>query len=166
MRLQLSTLMFLQYFVWGAWYVTITTYVTTTLHFKPIEAGLLVYSMCSAPTMALSNSLSFHQMEDPGKTFPGIRVLGTIGWIAAGMTIGFMKVESSVVQLYVAAIVSAKLGLYCFTLPHVPPKKDTKATFREIIGIDALLFYPFRSQENDNDRDGGLDTEVPDVCIR
>lgn len=40
-RLQLSTLMFLQYFVWGAWYVTITTYVTTTLHFKPIEAGLI-----------------------------------------------------------------------------------------------------------------------------
>jgi nucleoside transporter len=201
-RLQLSSLMFLQYFVWGAWYVTITTYVTTTLHFKPLEAGLifgtfsiaamispffvglvadkffatektlavlhlmgavilylltfvksfglfyaglLVYSMCYAPTMALSNSLSFHQMQDPGKTFPGIRVLGTIGWIAAGMTIGFMKVESSVVQLYVAAIVSALLGLYCFTLPHVPPKKDTKATFREIIGLDALQLFKERA---------------------
>jgi nucleoside transporter len=201
-RLQLSTLMFLQYFVWGAWYVTITTYVTTTLHFKPIEAGLifgtfsiaamispffvglvadkyfatektlailhllgaivfylltfvksfglfyaglLVYALCYTPTMALSNSLSFHQMQDPGKTFPGIRVLGTIGWIAAGMTIGFMKVESSVVQLYVAAIVSAILGLYCFTLPHVPPKKDTKATFREIIGLDALKLFKERA---------------------
>jgi len=194
--------MFLQYFVWGAWYVTITTYVTTTLHFKPVEAGLifgtfsiaamispffvglvadkffatektlavlhllgavilylltfmksfglfyaglLVYSLCYAPTMALSNSLSFHQMQDPGKTFPGIRVLGTIGWIAAGMTIGFMKVESSAVQLYVAAIVSAILGLYCFTLPHVPPKKDTKATFHEIIGLDALQLFKERS---------------------
>ncbi|MBL7112119.1 MAG: hypothetical protein ISS19_09275 [Bacteroidales bacterium] len=52
------------------------------------------------------------------------------------MTIGFMKVESSVVQLYVAAITSAVLGLYCFTLPHVPPKKDTKATLREILGLD------------------------------
>ena len=201
-RLQLSVLMFLQYFVWGAWYVTITTYVTTTLEFTPVQAGLtfgtfsiaamispffvgliadkffptertlailhllgavvlillsfiksfglfyaglLVYSMCYAPTMALSNSLSFHQMEDPGKQFPGIRVLGTIGWIAAGLTIGFMKVESSVVQLYVAAITSAVLGLYCFTLPHVPPKKDTKATFAEIIGLDALKLFRERS---------------------
>lgn len=201
-RLRLSSMMFLQYFVWGAWYVTITTYVTTTLHFRPVEAGLifgtfsigamispffvglvadkffatektlavlhllgavvfyllsfvktfglfyaglLFYSLCYAPTMALSNSISFHQMKDPGKTFPGIRVLGTIGWIAAGMTIGFMKVESSVVQLYVAAIVSAVLGLYCFTLPHVPPKKDTKATFREIIGLDALQLFKERA---------------------
>jgi nucleoside transporter len=201
-RLQLSTLMFLQYFVWGAWYVTISTYLTATLHFKPVEVGLvfgtfsiaamispffiglvadkffatektlavlhllgavifyllsfvksfglfytglLVYALCYTPTMALSNSLSFHQMKDPGKTFPGIRVLGTIGWIAAGMTIGFMKVESSVVQLYIAAIVSAILGLYCFTLPHVPPKKDTKATLREIIGLDALQLFKERA---------------------
>jgi len=84
-------------------------------------------------------------MDEPGKQFPGIRVLGTIGWIAAGMTIGFMKVESSVTQLYVAAIVSALLGLYCFTLPHVPPKKDTKASFAEIIGLDALKLLKERS---------------------
>ncbi len=201
-RLQLSTLMFLQYFVWGTWYVTITTYVTITLGFTPVQAGLtfgtfsigamispffvglvadkffptektlgvlhltgaviffllsyvqsfglfyvglLVYSLCYAPTMALSNSLSFHQMENPGKQFPSIRVLGTIGWIAAGMTIGFMKVESSVVQLYVAAITSAVLGLYCFTLPHVPPKKDTKASLREILGLDALKLFRERA---------------------
>jgi nucleoside transporter len=84
-------------------------------------------------------------MKDPGKEFPSIRVLGTIGWIAAGMTIGFMKVESSVVQLYVGAVVSALLGIYCFTLPHVPPKRDTKATFAEIIGLDALKLFRERS---------------------
>jgi len=201
-RLQLSTLMFLQYFVWGTWYVTISTYLTNTLQFAPLQVGLvfgtfsiaamispffiglvadkffatektlgvlhllgaavlyllstfktfgffypglLLYAMCYTPTMALSNSLSFHQMEEPGRQFPGIRVLGTIGWIAAGMTIGFMKVESSVVQLYVAAIVSALLGLYCFTLPHVPPKKETKASFAEIIGLDALKLLKERS---------------------
>jgi len=61
------------------------------------------------------------------------------------MTIGFMKVESSVVQLYVAAITSAVLGFYCFTLPHVPPKKDTKASLREILGLDALRLFKERS---------------------
>ena len=84
-------------------------------------------------------------MEDPGRQFPNIRVLGTIGWIAAGMTIGLMKVECSVVQLYIGSIASIILGIYCFTLPNVPPKNDIKATFREILGLDALKLLKDRA---------------------
>ena len=40
-RLQLSTLMFLQYFVWGTWYVTISTYLTDNLQFEPVQVGLV-----------------------------------------------------------------------------------------------------------------------------
>jgi nucleoside transporter len=36
---RLSLMMFLNYVVWGAWYVTIVTYLTTTLHFSGTEAG-------------------------------------------------------------------------------------------------------------------------------
>ena len=51
---------------------------------------LLVYSLCYMPTMALTNALAFRQMKDPKQDFGSIRVLGTAGWIVAGLLIGYM----------------------------------------------------------------------------
>jgi nucleoside transporter len=39
LRAQLSMMMFLNYVVWGAWYVTLGTYLTATLHFSGTETG-------------------------------------------------------------------------------------------------------------------------------
>ena len=201
-RLQLSTMMFLQYFIWGTWYVTLNTYLGETLGFTATQIGLcygtfaiacmispffvgliadkffatervlgfmhilgavllivasrattfqffypalLLYTLTYAPTMALTNSLSFHQMDNPGKQFPGVRVLGTIGWIVANNVIGWMGFTLTVEQLYVGAAASLLLGLYSFTLPHVPPKKEKKASFRELIGLDALSLFKNRA---------------------
>ncbi len=201
-RVQLSTLMFLQYFIWGTWYVTLNTYLGESLNFTGTQIGLcygtfaisamispffvgliadkffatervmgslhilgsilfivaaqaqtfetfypslLFYTLSYTPTMALSNSLSFHQMEDPGKEFPGIRVLGTIGWIAANNVVGVLGYGSSVGQLYVGAVSSLVLGLYSFSLPHVPPAKGKDATVKEILGFDALKLFKSRS---------------------
>jgi nucleoside transporter len=202
-RLKLSVMMFLQYFVWGAWYVTMGTYLLRTLQFSGQQSGLaysttslaamvspffvgliadrflaterilavlhlvgalllfyvstlgdfgvfypvlLAYTLCYMPTLALTNSLSFHHMQDPGREFPGIRVLGTIGWIVAGFAISGFNAEAAALQFRLAAGASALLGLFSFALPHTPPPRvGHKVTARDILGLDALQLLNERS---------------------
>jgi nucleoside transporter len=201
-RLKLSTMMFLQYFVWGSWYVTMGTWLGGTLHFSgeqiglaagttalaamispffvgmvadrfmaterilgllhlaggailfyastqttfgPFYAVLLVYTLCYMPTLALTNSLSFHHMGNPEREFPAIRVLGTIGWIAAGLWIGSLGIEATATPLRIGAAGSVVLGLFCFALPHTPPAKKSRVTMRDVLGLDALSLMGERS---------------------
>jgi nucleoside transporter len=201
-RAKLSALMFLQYFVWGAWYVTMGTWLGSTLHFSGEQIGLaagttalaamispffvgmiadrfmaterilallhvggglvlfyaatqtrfapfyivlLAYTLCYMPTLALSNSISFHQMRDPGREFPPIRVLGTIGWIVAGLIIGTLGLEATVVPMQIAAGASIVLGLFCLVLPHTPPQRKARPTLADVLGLDALKLMSERS---------------------
>lgn len=210
-RFQLSVMMFLEFFVWGAWYSAIAVYMSSngmkslthwpftanaiaaivapffvgliadryfatqkvlgTLHIlgalfmfiTPSLTGssvlfilsLLAYNICYMPTMSLANTLAFHQMTQQEKQFPAIRVFGTIGWIAAGLTISFILVsfvpqgvqpETTPLPLYLTAAGSLLLGLYSFTLPHTPPPAaGKKVSARTIIGVDAFKKLGSRS---------------------
>lgn len=198
---RLSVMMFLQFFVWGAWYVTAPRFLDTigfsgtdigwTYSVGPI-AGLIspffvgmiadrffatervlglmhllggaamlgstalmagtnpspaainlvffAHMICYFPTLALTNSLALHTMTNPEKQFPLIRVFGTIGWIVAGLLLGWMTWGSSINMFYLAGGASLLLGLYSFTLPHTPPPQAGKrASARELLGMDALV---------------------------
>jgi len=201
-RIKLSSLMFLQYFVWGAWSVTMGTWLGQTLGFTgeqiglaagttalaamispffvgmiadrflatekilavlhliggfvlfygstmsafgPFYAVLLGYALCYMPTLALSNSISFHQMKDPVREFPSIRVLGTIGWIVAGLLVGTLGLEATAMPMRLAAGASLLLGLFCFALPHTPPTRSRHASTADVIGLGALGLLRERS---------------------
>lgn len=99
-----------------------------TKEFDVLYAIMIVYSICYMPTLALTNSISFANIGDPEKDFPGIRVFGTFGWIVVGWVVGFVldvPRGTSNMPIFLAAGASAALGLYSFTLPHTPPNRNS-----------------------------------------
>src|SRR5262245_64539296 len=85
-------------------------------------------------------------MASPEKQFPLVRLFGTLGWILAGMIVGWLKVEPTAKPLLLATGASAVLGVFAFLLPHTPPKSlGRKVTVRDVLGLDALSLMRDRS---------------------
>src|SRR4051812_19186138 len=106
---------------------------------------ILLYSLLYMPTIALSNSIAFHQMTDPGKQFPWIRVFGTLGWIIAGLIIGNLAIEKTSTPFFIGAAASLALGLISFVLPNTPPTGKAPSSASAAAGTDALVMLKDKS---------------------
>jgi nucleoside transporter len=103
---------------------------------------MFAYCLCYFPTIALTNSLTLQHVKDTGRDFPLIRVFGTLGWIAIGVTIGSLRIETSTTPFLLAAGASVIMSIFSLTLPHTPPPGAGEAiTLRRILGLDALVMF-------------------------
>ncbi|HUD97256.1 MAG TPA: MFS transporter, partial [Woeseiaceae bacterium] len=94
----------------------------------------------------LANGIGFRHLADPDRQFPLIRVLGTIGWIVAGLIVGDLGVEDRDIPLKIAAGMSLVLAGFGFLLPHTPPKPSAgKQTIGQMLGFDAFSLLRDRS---------------------
>jgi len=204
---RLGAMMFLQFFIWGAWFVTLGTYlvqgplqasasqvataflsqsigaiaapflvgliadryfaaqrILAVLHlagaallwvassatsFSTFSACVMGYMLLFMPTLALANSIAMRHMHTPEKQFPPVRVIGSIGWIIAGLSIGWLGWEQAQrleLTFQMAAAASLILGLYALTLPHTPPAgQGGDHSLGKILGLDTLKLLKSRA---------------------
>ena len=99
---------------------------------------MVAYMCCYMPTLGLSNTIAFAHIPNQDH-FPKIRVWGTIGWIVAGLALGFSGWSSSLNIFWLGAGSSILLGIYSFTLPNTPPPaKEKPLDFRSLLMLDAF----------------------------
>lgn len=204
LKFRLTIMSFLQFFVWGAWLITIGTYCFNAKHwngsqfgaifstlaissiFMPPIIGIiadkwlnaeklygilhilyglvllyvpyvndpdtLFYVILSAmifymPTISLSNSIAYSILKnnnfDVVKTFPPIRVWGTIGFIVAMWITNLTGSKANGNQFVIASVMAIALGIYSFTLPKCPPQKSISkdAGLVEMLGLKAFRLF-------------------------
>ena len=122
------------------WYTSYQTSYSAWLYLS------ILYSILYMPTLALSNSITFSHIENREISFPKIRVWGTIGWIAASWVFPMIWLQQNLSfnlmppfisgsevpdvtsrladALKFSGIISMAYGIFCFLLPHTPPKQN------------------------------------------
>lgn len=198
-------MMFLQFFIWGAWYVTGPNFLST-IGFQakdfgnmysvgpiagmisPFFVGMIAdrffsaqkvlgvmhlmggaimfwaasmmggstepgminwaffgYMLTYYPTLALTNTVAMRNMTNSEKEFPGIRVLGTVGWIAAGVSLTWLGWETKINMFQLTACAAIAMGIFSFMLPDTPPESSGPVSLRQLLGLDAFALLKDRS---------------------
>ena len=169
MYLRLWIMVFLHYFVWSSWYVTMGTYLDKTLHFEGGQIGLaygttavgamvspfivgiladrffatqrilaclhlvgagllyfvstrqefgqfypalLAYTVTYMAGHGLTNALTLHHSKNPAKEFPLVMLMASVGWIAAGLVVSWLEVETTAGMFRLAAGAAFAMGVY------------------------------------------------------
>jgi nucleoside transporter len=118
----------------------------TTTAYTSVATLMFLWSLVYAPTLALTNSITFHHLPDAENKFGLVRVWGTLGWIGAGLLLSGMRQVwpagipglGGADSLWLAAGASFLLGIFSFALPHTPPAKSGRSPWAFLDALKML----------------------------
>ena len=113
---------------------------------------ILLYALSVAffmPTLALSNSVSYTALEsvklDPVKSFPPIRVFGTVGFICTMILTDVLGFQASPNQFFLSAALGLVASGYALTLPACPVNNQHQGkSLSEVLGLNAFSLFKQR----------------------
>lgn len=107
--------------------------------------GVVFYFQAYAPTTTLTSSLALRKLPNADRLFPIVRGIGTGGWVAAGLIVGFSwrrifgeDIEATLTPLWLGLGCHLLVSLYCLTLPHTPALGKTGVGLRALAGGSGL----------------------------
>jgi len=104
------------------------------------------------PTLPLTISTSFHILSrnsmDIGKTYPPIRMFGTIGFVTGMLLVDYLGLQYSHGQFFVAACFAFMQAGLSRSIPDCPPGQDHTHTslldaFKMLKSRNLLIFFSF-----------------------
>jgi MFS family permease len=113
-----------------------------------------------APIISLGASLSFAHLEVPARDYGGVRLWGTVGWIAVGWLVGYWRTDPAWMEPWLAwvrpglprsemadafrlgGLFAFVLGMYVLTLPHTPPQSVRGSAVAPLAALKLLRQRP------------------------
>lgn len=110
---------------------------------------MLLYNSMYMSTLGLASSLAYNALKSNGldivKSFPPIRVWGTVGFIGAMWMVDICRWTTSKQQIYLAGAASLLYGIYALSLPKYRREYSSEnVSIKNISGVDALHLFKER----------------------
>lgn len=151
--MQAQKVLSLCHFLAGGTMIAASMYCIQT--FDKVDFSILfgLYSISVAffmPTIALANSVSYNALDKAGldsvKTFPPIRVFGTVGFIVSMWIVDLSGWQTTSIQFLWSGILSVVLALYSMTMPKCETSANkSNNSIVQALGLEAFkLFRNYR----------------------
>jgi nucleoside transporter len=132
MRLRLSVMMFFEYFIWGAWYVTLSTWLGQTLHFSGDQIGIIFGTTTIG---AIVSPFLVGLMAD--ELFANQRLLATLHGVG-GVLLWFASSQTTFAPMYAILLIYSLLYMPTMALTNALAFRQMKDPRQDFGSIRAL----------------------------
>lgn len=97
------------------------------------------------PTIALTNGVAYHALArhglEPVKTFPPIRIWGTIGFILSMWVVDLCGIQHSPLQFGWSGVLCLVMSFYALSMPACPVSRRERKGLVEVFGLRAFVLF-------------------------